>query len=83
MLVDNGRQTRAHLESVSAVGGLKVVRPVTAHLKHAFDRRGHVFVQAVGELNDDDGAFTGRTQKSADYGTTRLAANLSQDHFHP
>jgi hypothetical protein len=39
-------------------------------------------VEAVGELDDDDGAFAGWTKEASDYSSTRLPANFAQDDFH-
>jgi len=53
-----------HFEAVAAVGGLDVEDLTAGDSEHALHRCGHVFVHAVGELDNNDGPFARRPYES-------------------
>ena len=84
-MIDDGRLVRADLESITAVGRLKVVRVesiLAANLEHTLHRRGDILVQAIRELDHDHGPLSRRTKKASDDSSTRCAAYLAKDYFH-
>jgi len=81
-LIDDARLVRSDLEAIATVRGLQVIGVLTAELEHTLDGCGHVFVQAVCELDDDDGALAWRTKQPPDDSAARFAAYFAEDHFH-
>jgi hypothetical protein len=54
-------------EPIARVHRLDIEDLATSEPKHALHGSGHVFVHAVRELDDDDGALAGRSDKPADH----------------
>jgi len=53
-----------------------------AKLENALHRSGHVLVEPIGELDDDDGTLPRRPQEAPDYSAARVPANFAKDDFH-
>ena len=81
-LIDHARFAGANLQAIAAVCRLQVIRILPAELQHTLDRSRDVLVQAIGELDHDDGALARGSQQTSDDGSTGLAANFAKDDFH-
>src|SRR5690606_22844597 len=66
----------AHLEAVAAIGRLDIIRLLAAEVENPLYRRRDVFMEAVGELDDEDRALTGRTQQTASDRAPGFSADL-------
>lgn len=73
---------RAHLEPVAAIGRLDIIRLLSAEVENPLYRRRDVFMEAVGELDDEDRALTGRTQQTASDRAPGFSADLFEDDIH-
>lgn len=71
----------ADLEAISTVDGLDVEDLATCHAKDAFDRRGHVFVHAIGELDHYHRPLARSTNQAARYGA-RAAPKFPENDLH-
>lgn len=72
----------AHLEAVAAIGRLDIIRLLAAEVENPLYRRRDVFMEAVGELDDEDRALTGRTQQTASDRAPGFSADLFEDDIH-
>jgi hypothetical protein len=71
----------AHLEAVAGVHRLDVEDLAPGEAKDALHRRRHVFVHAIGELDDDDGALPWCAHKPPN-NSTRSSAELAEHNLH-
>src|SRR5207248_5128408 len=71
----------ADLEPVPAVRRLDVEHVAPREPQHAPNRRRHVLVQAVGELDDHDRAATWSADQPSDHGTCTMS-ELAQYDLH-
>ena len=73
--------TVADLETVTAVDGFDVEHVARCETQHALDRRGHVLVHAVGELDHDDRTLSWSAYETSRHGT-RATTEFTQHDLH-
>ena len=77
----SSRLAAADFEPIPAIDRLDVKHLATRNAEHALDRRRHVLVHPVRELDHHDGAFAGRPDKPTPY-RPRALAELAKDDVH-
>jgi hypothetical protein len=80
--VEHDFLTRPHFQPVAAVCSLEEEDVIAREPQYAFDRSGHVFVQAVGKFNDYYGAAAWRSHEATGDNATTLAPKLPKHHIH-